>query len=153
MEEVAPNALQEAGFGIPSHYLRLYYTQLTYIVHFKILCCTMVHHILQWWEGNQSFSRKWIWHPISLYDMISTYSTDRHDTILCCTICIKFCNGGDGTQSFSRRWIWHPISLYDTILYSIDVCYHILIFIKLCKGWRWRPIPFKKLDLASHLTI
>ena len=32
MEEMAPNALQEAGFGIPSHYMILYYTQLTYII-------------------------------------------------------------------------------------------------------------------------
>ena len=43
---------------------------------------------------------------------------------------------------------WHPIPLYDTILYSIDIYYNIIR-----SAWRWHPIPFKKLDLASHLTI
>ena len=49
---------------------------------------------------------------------------------------------------FSRRWNWHPIPLYDTILYSIDMYYTIIR-----SAWRWHPIPFKKMDLASNLTI
>ena len=55
-----------------------------HMLYFKILCCTMVHHILQWWEGNQSFSRRWIWHPISLYDTI-LYSIDVYYLMRCPT--------------------------------------------------------------------
>ena len=80
--------------------------------------------------------------------MISTYSTDRHDTILCCTICINFCNGGDGTQSFSRRWIWHLISLYDILRYSIDV-YCPIIY---CAMVEMAPNPFQEagFGIPSH---
>ena len=74
MVEMAPNPFQETGFGIPSHYMIEYLdTQLTDNILYPVVlyCSTFCNG----GDGTQSFSRRWTWHPSSLYDII-LYSID-----------------------------------------------------------------------------
>ena len=48
---------REGGFGIPSHYMILYYTQLLYIyiymykrILYNILCFPILYFLMQWWR-------------------------------------------------------------------------------------------------------
>ena len=110
-------------------YMILYCTQLTYtILSCYILYCTILYHsmlyyailwcTLLWYNCGdsiptpsttlcctpvlRSLSRRWIWHPISLYDIV-IYSIDVYIYIYVYYIiysaslyCIILCNGGDG---------------------------------------------------------
>ena len=121
---MAPNASQEAGLGIPSHYMILSYTQLTYtilyyaLLYYIVLYVAMVEMTPNPFQedgfGIPSryiiifFQEEWIWHPIPLYDT-TLYSIDAYYTIIC------------------SAWRWHPIPFKKLDLAShLTVLYYVI---------------------------
>ena len=80
MVEMAPNPFQESGFDIPSQYMIWYLdSQLTYNLLYSAVSYCIV--FCNGGDGTQSFSRRWIWHPISQY-VIILYSIDVYYAIV-----------------------------------------------------------------------
>ena len=132
------------------YYIILYYTILyctvlyCTVLYYTMLCYALLYYTILYYT---------IQYTTILYYTI-LYYTILYYSILCYTIlysamyCIIFCNGGYGTQSFQEDGFGIPS--HDMILCCIQLIYTILRY---NVQWRWHPMPCKKLDLASHLTI